>query len=411
MELIATIPVYVFTFISLYFQVFLLLTFLEKRAAIDKEEWAAEPSFYPSVTVIIPCWNEEKTVVPTALSVFGLDYPKEKLHLAIVDDGSTDRTWEVIQRFKGLPNVKLFRKKNGGKHTALNLALAEVSTELVGCLDADSFVERDALKKIAKAFEDASVMAVTPAIKVDDPRGLLGLIQNVEYNFGIFFRKVMGTLDAIQVTPGPFSIFRKKVFDDLGPYKKAHNTEDLEIAFRMHAARYRIVNSHQAYVRTVAPATFRGLYRQRLRWVYGFLKNALDYKFLFLSKKYGNFGMFMLPAAVVSIFSVLYLVGWSLFNFGAYLAGKLAEANIVGIGSVTTHLDWFFLSSELLTFVSIILFLFVVTMIFIGKSLANDTRRFPLDVLYFLALYGFIVPSWLFMALVNTAFSRVSSWR
>jgi len=411
MDLIASIPVYVFTFVSLYFQVFLLVTFLEKRQSIAREESDLALAAYPSVTIVVPCWNEERTVVPTMESLLALDYPKEKLRLFIVDDGSTDATWNVVQRFVTHDNVTLFKKENGGKHTALNLALSHVTTDLVGCLDADSFVEPDTLKRIVKSFEDATVMAVTPAIKIENPRNVLELIQNVEYNFGIFFRKVMGTLDAIQVTPGPFSIFRKRVFDDLGPYKKAHNTEDLEMAFRMHESNYRIVNSHKAFVRTVAPKTLKGLYRQRLRWVYGFLKNSLDYKHLFFRKQYGNFGMFMLPAAVISIFSVLYLVGYALFNFGLYASGKLTAFEAGGMAGFTPRFDLFFINTELLTFVAIILFLMVLIIIFIGKSLAEDTRRVPLDVVYFLALYGFIVPSWLFMALVNTALSKKSAWR
>jgi cellulose synthase/poly-beta-1,6-N-acetylglucosamine synthase-like glycosyltransferase len=99
-------------------------------------------------------------------------------------------------------------------------------------------------------------------------------MQAIEYLIGVFTRKMFGSLDAIQVTPGPFSIFRKEVFEKIGNYRKAHNTEDFEITLRMHKAHLRIANSHKALVYTVGPATAKGFFYQRLRWARGFLENA-----------------------------------------------------------------------------------------------------------------------------------------
>jgi cellulose synthase/poly-beta-1,6-N-acetylglucosamine synthase-like glycosyltransferase len=77
-------------------------------------------------------------------------------------------------------------------------------------------------------------MAVAPTILIKDPKTMLQKAQSVEYDYAIYIKKMLGMLNAIHVTPGPFSIFRKKVFDEIGPYKHAHNTEDQEIALRMH---------------------------------------------------------------------------------------------------------------------------------------------------------------------------------
>ena len=412
MESAPTMLVYFFVYISLYFQVFLLVTFFEKRESIKKEEEdILSLRRYPSTTIIVPCFNEERTVVKTIRSLLSLDYPKYKLNIVIVDDGSTDNTWNVVKRFGKYPQIKLLQKPNGGKHTALNYALANIETELVGCLDADSFVEKYTLKKIVKYFEESDVMAVTPAIKLYKPTHIIELVQNVEYMLGIFFRKMLGTMDAIQVTPGPFSIFRKKVFNDLGPYKKAHNTEDLEIAFRMHESHYRIVNSHKAFVTTVAPKTLKSLYKQRLRWVHGFLENALDYKHLFLRRKYGNFGMFMLPAAVVSIFSAIYLVGFTIFQLIQYIYDKSVQVRAIGLPTDYFSFDLFFFNTQTLLFLSIILIVMAIAMIVVGKIIAEDTKRSPMDIVYFLALYGLIVPSWLFMSVYNTVLSKKNSWR
>src|SRR5258708_1109599 len=149
---------HIFLFISLYFEIFLLITFLEKRREIARK--AAEPSHFPTVTVIVPCFNEERTVAATLESLFALDYPKEKLSIFVVDDGSTDSSWRLLQVLKDHPQITLFQKENGGKYTALNLGLTHSKSELVGCLDADSFVDSQALKRIVSRFEDSATMAV-----------------------------------------------------------------------------------------------------------------------------------------------------------------------------------------------------------------------------------------------------------
>ncbi|MEK7662436.1 MAG: glycosyltransferase family 2 protein [Patescibacteria group bacterium] len=411
MSSITAALVYIIVFASLYVEVFLLATFFEKRKTIKREESEIlSLSGYPSVTIIVPCFNEEKTLAKTIDSLLSLDYPKDKLNITIVDDGSTDGTWKEAKKFENKNGVRLFRKENGGKHTALNYALAHINTDLVGCLDADSFVEKDTLTKIVKYFEDNEVMAVTPAIKIYNPKRAIELMQNAEYNLGIFFKKMLGMIDAIQVTPGPFSVFRKKVFDNLGPYRKAHNTEDLELAFRMHESHYKIVNSHKAFVTTVAPNTIKSLYKQRLRWVHGFLENSIDYKHLFFNQKYGNFGMFMLPAAVLSVLSALYIVGYAAVNMINYVAQKILEIKIVGIEN-SFSMDLFFINTGTLAFLSIILATISVFMIIAGKHIAEDFRRFPLDIIYFFLIYVFIVPAWLFMATYNTVLSKRTPWR
>src|SRR3989338_4225250 len=144
-------------------------------------------------------------------------------------------------------------------------------------------------------------MAVTPAIKIHRPDGFIRHVQSNEYNLGIFMKKCFSIIGAITVTPGPFSIFRKEVFDTLGLFREAHNTEDLEIAMRMQKNLYKISNAHTAVVYTVGPPTLRKLFRQRVRWIHGFLANTIDYRSMFFKRKYGHLGVFILPSAIASI--------------------------------------------------------------------------------------------------------------
>jgi len=234
MASISNVIFYILTFLSVYVQVFFFVTFLENRKKIVIRNGKTKLGFYPSVTIVVPCWNEENTVAETVRSLLDLNYPKDKLKIFLIDDGSTDNTSNVINSFKEYQNIKVFHKENGGKYTALNLALENTQTEFFGCLDADSTADREALSRLISYFEkDPSVMAVAPSVIVHNPKNFIQQAQKAEYHMGVYFKKMLGFLGAINVTPGPLTIFRKKVFTVLGPYKHGHNTEDMEIAYRM----------------------------------------------------------------------------------------------------------------------------------------------------------------------------------
>ena len=308
MDSVYSIIFYVFSFISVYVQIFFLLTFFEKRRHIKWSPKNITLSRYPTVTIAVPCYNESETIKKTIASLLALDYPKDKVTIFIVDDGSTDDTWEIIKGFENGNNIKVFHKENGGKHTAVNYALEKSTGEFFGCLDADSFVDDQCLKRIMRYFEnDPRNMAIIPSVLSYDPKNMIQKAQKVEYDMGVYIKKMLGLIGGIQVTPGPLSTFRRKVFDDLGPYRKAHNTEDQEIALRMQEHGYKIDYCPDAYVYTNTPNTVMKLYRQRLRWIYGFIKNLVDYRHLLFRKKYGTVALFTLPTGIISILGILFM--------------------------------------------------------------------------------------------------------
>lgn len=413
MHLISEIITYILLFTALYAEVFFLITYFElvEREKKTKSSQLFLPAKLPSVSVIVPVWNEESTVLKTIFSLLKLNYPKDKLSIIIVDDGSTDNTWKVIQRFSKNKQIKLLRKENGGKHTALNYALEFVDTDLVGCLDADSFVHPEALMRMIPQFNDPEIMAVTPSVKIFEPRGILGLVQKSEYIFGIFLRRVFNYLNAIYITPGPFSIFRRSVFKQLGGYRKAHNTEDMEIAMRMQKNRMRIGNVHNAFIYTVAPVSLKALYKQRLRWVYGFIKNAVDYRDMYFKPQYGNLGMVVLPLASFSVVSTVYLFGSTLASWINLLIKKIEEVYTVGISFKIPQFDLFYFDTSVIMFISFIAVLGTIFMIVTSRGLAEEKGKFGLDSLLFLMLYTVIAPLWISKALYNAAFSRGNKWR
>jgi len=411
MHIVSETITYIFLFISLYLEVFFLISYFESREKEIKVPALFQPNKWPSVSVIVPVWNEETTVLKTIFSLLKLNYPKDKLFVFVVDDGSTDKTWNVIQRFAKSKQVTLLRKENGGKHTALNYALQFVTSDLVGCLDADSFVHPEALKRMVSNFEDIEVMAVTPSIKIYEPKGFLGLIQKAEYIFGIFLRKVFSYLNAIYITPGPFSIFRRSVFEKIGYYRHAHNTEDMELAMRMQKNNMKISNVHNAFIYTIAPTSIKDLYKQRLRWIYGFLKNSIDYRDMFFKPQYGSLGMVVLPAAGFSVFSTLYFFGATILSWAKTLILKIEEISTVGLSFKNFDFDFFYVNTDVIAFVSLIAILGTFFVIVISRGMAEEKNRFGLDSVLFLIFYMFICPFWMTKALYNVVFSRGNKWR
>lgn len=412
-ETILNAGMYPFLFLTLYFQVFLLLSFFEREKKIKKEQVISLPKVLPSLTIAVPCWNEEKTLPGTLDSLMMLEYPKEKLKIVVVDDGSQDGTYEIAkayeERYKG--TITAYRKENGGKHTAVNYALERADTDLFGCLDADSFVESYALTEIVNYFtRDKEVMAVTPCIHIKNPTTIVQRLQAIEYLMGVFLRKVYGELDAIQVTPGPFSIFRREVFEKLGPYKKAYNTEDFEITLRMHRAHMKIANAHRATVYTFGPSTFIGYYKQRLRWARGFLENALDYKDLFFKKSYGNFGMFTLPGAVIFVFYTVYATAFFLYHGVSFLYEKSKHLYLVGVEPLTFNFDPFYLNTSTMSLIGFVMFGGFILVLAIAQELTNDRQEFLKNFPFFLLIFPFLGPVYMTKAVYDTMMRREAVW-
>lgn len=407
---IGMIGVYACLFLGLYFEVFLLISFLEKKPEVKT---TARPARYPSVVILVPCWNKAATLGATVRSILALDYPKDKLSVLIIDDGSTDGTFEAAQEFAHEPQVRVLQKKNeGSKFAALNFGLAETDSELVGCLDADSFVAPDALLEVVKKFEsDKEIMAVTPAMRVQSPRNLLELMQAVEYTFGVFYRKMFDNLSAITVLPGPFSFYRRSVFEKIGSFRRAHHTEDMEMAFRMHANGLKIANAHTALVSTKVPPKLGGLIRQRVRWSRGFLENSRDYSFMFFNPRFGNMGLLALPFGFAAFMAGLYTAGYALVSMLSALTTRALDLWATGIPPrfALPHFDWFFINTSMLTFLVLITLVLMLVAILIGSRIAHNKLSVYSLASYFM-LFGFIAPVWLMRAVWDTVTARDNGW-
>ena len=404
---------YVCLFIALYFEVFLFISFFEKRPS---KKDASLPARYPVVSMLVPCFNEERTLASTIDSLLAMEYPKDKLEIVVIDDGSRDGTAAIARGYaqKYPAQVSFLQKQNGGKYTALNLGLERSRGEIIGCLDADSFAAADALLEVVKKFEsDPLIMAITPAMKVHRPKRVLELMQAVEYTFGIFYKKMFDNLAAINVLPGPFSMYKREVFAKIGVFRHAHNTEDMEIAFRMHANHLRIVNAHTAFVYTTVPRTVRALLRQRVRWSQGFLQNARDYKYMLFNRRYGNFGMLVLPFGLTAFCAGIYIALYSAYRLVSLALQKVSFYFSTGVPLHLPHtpeLTLFYINTNTMVFVIAAVLLLSLAAIYLGNKMA-EVRLTPKAFFAYFAFFGFIAPLWLIQAAWGAALARESAWR
>lgn len=404
---------YPFLFIAIFFESFILVTLLSKPARAARAR--ASGAETPSVAVIVPCYNEAATIAATCDSLLALNYPKEKLEIILVDDGSTDATPAAMARFAEHPQVRIIRKENGGKHTALNAGIATTKAELVGCLDADSFVEPDALREIVPCFTDARIMATTAAMSVHKPKTFIQHMQNAEYFFGITLRHTLASVNGLYVTPGPFSFYRHNIIKELGGFRYGHQTEDMEMALRIQRAGYNIENAPRARVYTKSPHTLAGLLKQRTRWTTGFLRNILgEYRGLINNRLNGALGMLVLPAALTSIGSGILLFSVTLFTLAQNILTTLEiRAGIPLSYALMPHgsFSWFYFPASACLFLGVFTLFTSLSIIAIGKRISKTPGNLALGLFSYALLYGFVVPLWLMRATSDVALGKHRRWR
>ena len=414
MASILNVIFYVLLFISVYVQIFFFVTFLENRKKIVIRDGKVKLDFYPTVTIIVPCFNEEKTVSQTINSLLDVDYPKEKLKIFLVDDGSTDNTLNIMKGFEKYSNIRIFNKENGGKHTAINLGLKYIETDFVACLDADSFIHSQSLVRMMQCFlKNEDIMAVIPATIIYNPKNFIKSIQKIEYFGSIFTKKMLGLLSGLHVTPGTLPLYRSEVFNKVGGFRKAHNVEDGEIALRMHQHSLRIDYCHDAYVYTVAPDSLYGLYKQRLRWYYGFMKNLIDYRHLLLKPKFGALSLLTLPSGIVSIFSMILLSIFFVSRLVNFFIEKIVKIQAVGLSEMFhfQKFDWFYVDIKGVSLVLVICSLLVIFTILVGRKMVENRFKPSFYIIFYMVTYSFIAPVWFLKAIYNVIVSERPSWR
>ena len=238
----------------------------------------------PPVSIVVPAYNEARVIERALSSLVKLDYPK--FEVVVVDDGSTDDTLEVAAGWEGTRGGADFRvvtKRNGGKASALNTGIAASKHPFVFCMDADSYLEPQTLRRAVDHFSDPSVGAVAGNVKVENRNSLITRLQALEYIEGLNMpRRAQGFVAAVNIVPGPVGMFRREALEELGGYDTDTYAEDADLTLKMIAAGWRVVYEDAAIAWSEAPERWIDLAQQRYRWTRGILQTLRKRKGLFL---------------------------------------------------------------------------------------------------------------------------------
>jgi cellulose synthase/poly-beta-1,6-N-acetylglucosamine synthase-like glycosyltransferase/peptidoglycan/xylan/chitin deacetylase (PgdA/CDA1 family)/spore germination protein YaaH len=255
------------------------------------------------VSVLIPCFNEEKVIVTTLERILASDHAR--LEVLVIDDGSADRTALVARsRFADDPRVNVLSISNGGKAAALNAGLKIASHEVVVALDADTQFEATTISRLARWFVDPSIGAVAGNAKVGNRVNTVTRWQALEYVVAQNLeRRALAALDTLTVVPGAVGAWRRETLNRLGGFPGETLAEDQDLTIGIQTAGYGVVFDPQAVAWTEAPATVRALARQRFRWAYGTLQCLWKYRRITFNPRYGELGLVALPQ--VWLFQIL----------------------------------------------------------------------------------------------------------
>jgi cellulose synthase/poly-beta-1,6-N-acetylglucosamine synthase-like glycosyltransferase len=313
-----------------------ILAIIEKLRP-DKAQLSDPP---PSVTVLIPAHNEEPVIVQTVTSVLLSDL--EDIHVVVVDDGSSDRTLELLQsNFGNNACVRIIHQVNRGKAAALNNALSHAQTDIVVTIDADTEIEPDAIRKLVRHFSIPSVGAVAGNVKVGNRSKWLTRWQALEYVTSQNMEKrAFDLLNCITVVPGALGAWRKEAIEAAGGITADTVAEDADLTIAIRRLGWRVTYDEEAIAWTEAPETPVALIRQRFRWTFGTLQSFWKHSDTLFRPKYGTLGWVALPN--IFIFQiVLPLVSpiLDLLFFGSLLLWGLAQLHMAQIPQLWTTAD------------------------------------------------------------------------
>ncbi|CDF59250.1 glycosyltransferase family 2 protein [Thermobrachium celere] len=326
-------------FLQLILAAFNLSDYIRKIRYSDYKKYITSDNMIP-ISILVPAYNEEETIVDNIKSLISLNYPK--FEVIVINDGSKDNTLnKVIEEFelkevnqpvryrlktnkiKGIyknidiPNLILVDKENGGKADALNAGINVSNYPIITSIDADSILESDSLVRVVMPFiENKKTVAVGGIVRIANgsvikrgrvvniglPKSRIAMFQIVEYLRAFLTGRVgWDALNSLLIVSGAFGAFKKDAAIEVGGYAKNTIGEDMELVVKMHEyflrnkRPYRIKFVPDPVCWTQAPETLKDLRSQRRRWQIGLMDSLFKHKRMFFNPRYKQIGLIAVP--------------------------------------------------------------------------------------------------------------------
>jgi len=321
-----------------YPSILFVLEFLRKHKRSDEEEKSGYD--YPTVSLIISAYNEEKVIEKKIENSLELDYPKDRLKIIVVSDGSTDNTDSITRKYSTkFDNVKLVRvKKHCGKNIALNEALPNTSGEIIVFSDANSMYKKDAIKNLVKQFSKKKVGCVIGELKyVNTDSSNVSQGEGLYWRYESFIKILESCLRLLLAGNGSIFAIRKELYSVLEP----DVPNDLQIPLEIGHKGYEVIYEPKAIAIEKTTESlreeFKGKRRIINRGLIGFLKLRKKVKglklFGFISHKLLRWlgGIFLILIFLLNVF---------LWDFNFYRIIFLLQLIFYGSAGVGVYLQW-----------------------------------------------------------------------
>lgn len=265
----------------------------------------------PMVSILVPCYNEESTIENTIQKLHSLNYPSYEI--IAINDGSKDNTYEVLEdlvdRYEKLRIIQL--ETNAGKANALYLGLIASKGEFIVGVDADSYLDSEALNYMIPHFTTPHygerVGAVTGNPRVRNRSSLLARIQLCEFSSIIsLIKRTQRLLGKVMTVSGVVVAFRKRALIDCGLWDRDLITEDIGVTWKLQKRFWDIRYEPRAICWMLVPETISGLWKQRVRWAQGGLEVIIRHRDIILDKRYRR----LIPVYMEQILSIFWSISW-----------------------------------------------------------------------------------------------------
>jgi cellulose synthase/poly-beta-1,6-N-acetylglucosamine synthase-like glycosyltransferase len=248
----------------------------KKRKRKPYAKWVPN---YPTVSVILPAFNEEKNIGQSIERILGQHY-RGNLEVIVIDDGSTDKTFQIAKSYADrYVNVKAIRfDKNRGKSHALNTGFAEAKGEVSVFSDTDSILTREAIPRMVSHFKDPEVGMVCGLVVIGNEKNLLQRLQQIEYIYGqTIIRFCQSSQKNVTVCPGSCTAVRTEIARKI-PVTDRTIAEDADFTFCVLKEGWKVCQEPESIGYTDAPRNLKTLVDQRKRWSYGTLQTMSYHK-------------------------------------------------------------------------------------------------------------------------------------
>lgn len=269
----------------------------------------------PMVSILVPCYNEEKTIENTINRLNKLNYPNYEI--IAINDGSKDNTYNVLKelsdKYDKLRVIEL--KTNAGKANALYLGLMASKGEFLLGVDADSYIDKDAINYMVPHFitphYGERVGAVTGNPRVRNRSSLLAKIQLCEFSSIIsLIKRTQRLLGKVMTVSGVVVMFRKRALLDCELWDRDLITEDIGVTWKLQKRFWDVRYEPKAICWMLVPETIKGLWNQRVRWAQGGIEVIMRHWKIILDKKYRR----LVPVFLEQILSIFWAISWSVFT-------------------------------------------------------------------------------------------------